>query len=168
MKSTFHKKYSYYPNDLLIDHNIIDYSYLYEKTCLSSKNKKDINEQKLLNFISDKEKFKIKPYYNQKEVFNFLSSKHRAMEKMHLDDDCCFGKIEIRKINIDKNFFPKSEHPKDNKRTISTTKITNKKNHSRKKSKNENNNKVIKEEKLKEFFSSKKLLLSILNEIKEK
>ena len=109
MKSFFHKKSSFYPKHLFIDH-VIDFKYHSDIPSFIQR-KKDENEQKLLDFISDKEKFKIKPYYNQEETIDFLSSKLKAMEKMNLDDYCVIGKTETRKIDIDKNVFPKPLPP---------------------------------------------------------
>ena len=184
MKSVFHKKTFLKQNDLLIDH-IINFNYNSDISPLV-KNKKDENEQKLLDFISDKKKFKIKPYFNQKEIIDFLSSKLKGMEKMNLNDECTVGKIETRKINIDKKFFPKSKYLKNNKDSISPEKKINKKNNSRRKSKNKNNknakidnngeknyfvddtNLYINQIKNESFFSGKTLLNSIINEIKEK
>ena len=69
MKSAFHKKSSFYPDHLSIDH-VFDFKY-YSDNCLSRKHKKDENEQKLLDFISDKKKFNIKPHFDQKEYVDF-------------------------------------------------------------------------------------------------
>ena len=166
MKTDFHKKYFYNPNELLIDHNIIDYSYHYE-ICLFNKNQKDENEQKLFDLIPDKKKLKIKQYNDEKEFFNCSSSKHNVMDKVDLDDKRCLeGKIETKKIEINKKMFPKSMHSKDKKDNISPKKKTNKKKHSKQKSKNKSKIKKIKE--LNQFFSSKTLLISILNEMEEK
>ena len=98
-------KSSFKPDQLLIDHNITDFKF-YSKNKLRSKYNKDENEKKLLDFISDKEKFKIISF-DQHQIFDFLSSKFKAMEKMDLNDECFEGEIEIRKVNIDKDIFPK-------------------------------------------------------------
>ena len=122
MKSISHKKSCFYPNHLLIEH-IIDFKY-HSDIPSCKKHIKDENEQKLFEFISDIEKFKVKPFYNENEVYDFLSSKLKAMEKMHLDDECCLeGKIETRKINIDKKFFPKPKIPKNRKFSFSPKKL---------------------------------------------
>ena len=79
-----HKKSSF--NNLLIDHNIIDFKY-HSHDYLQNKNKKNENEKKLIEFISDNKIFKIKSYYeHQKEDFDFLNSKFETMEKINLDD----------------------------------------------------------------------------------
>ena len=180
MEPVFNKRVSFNSNDLLIDHTI-DVKY-YSDNHLSNKRKKDENEQKIIDFISDKNKFKIKPYYNQIEVVDFLSSKLRAMEKMDLDDECSEGKVETRKIDIDKNIFPKSKHSKDKKNSNSPEKTKNHEKNSRRKSKNKKTNKESdlfddinlttnkyekeKEKELSNFFSDKSLLVSIINEMK--
>ena len=178
MKAVLNKRASFNSNDLLIDH-IINVTY-YSDNHLSNKNKKDEDEQKIIDFISDKNKFKIKPYYNQLEVVDFLSSKLKAMEKMNLDDECSEGKVEIRKIDIDKNVFPKSKHSKDKKSSNFPEKTKNHKKNSRRKSKNKKSdkesdsledinltiNKDKKEKELSNFFSDKSLLVSIINEMK--
>ena len=178
MKPVFHKRVSFNSNDLLIDH-IIDVKY-YSNNHLSNMHTKDEDEQKIIDFISDKNKFKIKPYYNQLEVVDFLSSKLKAMEKMNLDDECSEGKVEIRKIDIDKNVFPKSKHSKDKKSSNFPEKTKNHKKNSRRKSKNKKFdkesdsledinltiNKDEKEKELSNFFSDKSLLVSIINEMK--
>ena len=196
MKSGFNKKSYFNRNHLLIVH-IIDFKYLSDNLLLK-KRKNDENEQKLLDFISDKEKFKIKPFYDHKEVIDFLSSKLKAMERMDLDDSCIEGKIEIRKIDIDKNIFPKFKQLKNKKNTISHKKRRDDQKHSSKNSKNKSNNKNIiinvngkierssmksmdlvkdisfrinKEKKvtdLEQLFSGKTLLTTIINEIKGK
>ena len=104
------EKSSFNPKHLLIDHNIIDFKF-YSDSHLRCNYKLDENEKKLLDFISDKEKFKIKSF-SENQIFDFLSSKFKAMEKMNLDDECFEGEIEIRKINIDKKVFPKLKHSK--------------------------------------------------------
>ena len=188
MKSAFHKKSSF--NHLLIVH-IIDFKF-HSDYYLFRKHKKDENEQKLLHFISDKEKFKIKPYYDLNEVYDFLSTKYKAMETIDLDDECCSeGKIETRKININKNIFPKSKHSKNIKSSVSPKNKINQ-NNSKNKSNNKNiiinkngkiekssmksidlideNNfeisKEINESELDQLFSDKALLTSIINEMK--
>ena len=189
MEHVLHKKFSFNSSDLLIDH-IIDVKFCSDNH-LSKKLEKDEDEQKIINFISDKEKFKIKPYYNQIEVIDFLSSKLRAMGKMDLDDECFEGKVEIRKIDIDKNVFPKSKNLKNKKGSTSP-----KNKYSGEKPKNKTINKnvkinangkikktniksigllsdlnfeinnEIKEQELNDFFSNKTLLVSIINEMK--
>ena len=42
---------------------------------------------------------------------------------MNLDDECSVGEIEIRKIEIDKDVFPKSEHEKRKKYNFFVEKI---------------------------------------------
>ena len=196
MKLASHKKPFFKSKYLLIDH-VANFKYLSGK--LLTKHKKDENEQKLIDFISDKEKFKIKPFYNQEEIVIFLSSKAKAMEKMNLDDEGCLeGKIETRKINIDKSIFPKSKHSNNKKVAISPKKKLSIKNHSIKKFGNKSNNKniiinangkiektsmksidlddyinlninkEIKGNNFDQLFSNKALLTSIINEIKEK
>ena len=115
------------------------------------------------------------------------------MEKMNLDDECCLeGKIEIKKVYIDKNIFPKSHHSKNIKNNISPRK-KNIKAQSPKKSGNKNNKFIIindngkiekpnsiennlinlnisKERQKKElinFFSDKTILDSLINEMSE-
>ena len=120
------------------------------------------------------------------------------MERMDLDDSCIEGKIEIRKIDIDKNIFPKFKQLKNKKNTISPKKRRDDQKHSSKNSKNKSNNKNIiinvngkierssmksmdlvkdisfrinKEKKvtdLDQLFSGKTLLTTIINEIKGK
>lgn len=185
---------SFNPKNLLIDH-IIDFKCHSENNLIT--NQINEEEQKILNFISDKEKFKIKSFdEHHKEVVDFLSSKLKAVEKMNLDDECSVGEIEIRKIEIDKDVFPKSEHVKRKKYNFFVEKI--KKKNSRKNSRNKNNKKniilnhdgkiekakienidliddinldiekEIKEIESNKFFSNKNLLNSIINEMKEK
>ena len=196
MKSGFRKKSSFHPNHLSVNH-VINFKY-HSDTHLPSKHKKDENEQKLFDFISDKEKFKIKPYFNQKEFVDFLSSKFKAMEKMNLDDECHFGKIEIKKINIDKNIFPKLKQSKNKNKNFSPQKKRTNKNFSKEKPKNKSNNKNItinengkiekssmksidlidevnfytnkdkKGRELNQLFSNTSLLASIINEMKGK
>ena len=190
MKSVYHKKYSFNPNHLLIDH-IIDFKY-------QSNKQTEESEQKLFEFISDKNKFNIKPFFTIKETDEFLSSKLKAMEKMSLNDECFEGKIETRKINIDKNVFPKSKHYKNKSDYISPRKKVNNKIRSRKKSENKRINKniminangkkekynmesfdliddinidintEIKESKANQLFSDRNLLTSIISEIEGK
>ena len=115
MESTYYGKSSFKSNHLLIDHNINDFEY--HSTQI------DESGEKLFNFISDKKEIKIESYNGQKEIYNFLSSKFKVMEKMNLDDECCYeGKIEIRKIDIDKNIFPKSKYMKNTQNSISPKK----------------------------------------------
>ena len=124
-----------------------------------------------------------------------LSSKLKAMEKMNLNDECLEGKIETRKISIDKNIFPKSKYSKNKRGRISAKKSISTNKHSRKKSKNKGNDKNIiinvkgkiekssmksidlingidfcinKEKELNQLFSNKSLLTSIINEMKNK
>ena len=182
---------------ILIDHNIIDFEYHYD-IHLSNKLKIDENEKKLFDFISDEKESKIGPYYGQKEIYNFLNSKLKVMEKMNLNDECCFeGKIETRKINVDKNVFPKSKQSKSTNCSNSPRKKINIKSHSPKKFWNKNNKFIIidvngkieksknfekdevndansnskkkrKEKEMLNFFSDKTLLDSIINEMKDK
>ena len=193
MEPNFHKKTSFNPKHLLIDHNIIDYKFQPKSNFSSCKFKIDESEQKLLNFISDKEKFKIKSYFDQKGTYDFLSSKLKAMEKMNLDDYCSEGKFEIKKIEIDKKVFPKSKYSTKSKDNISSKKKVNINNNSRKKSgkKNSKNivikadgtieiskmknkiddfnldvNRELKQKEINKFFSDKTLLDSIINEMK--
>ena len=196
MKSVSNKKSFFYPSSSLINKNIPEYKYLSSKFSFI-KNKKDESEKELYNFISDKEKFKIEPYFGQKEVVDFLSSKFTAMKKMNLDDECYVGKIETKKINIDKNVFPKPTSPKNKKWSCSPKKVNKCKKSPKKNSKNKSNNKNIivdvngkilkhnmeesidlnnisldknkeaKQRELNQFFSNKVLLNSIVNELKE-
>ena len=191
--SDFGKKSGFNPNHLLIDHMVIDYKYNSDIHQFN-KNEKDENIKKLLDFISDKEKFKIEPYFNRKEVVDFLSSKLKAMEKMNLDDNCEEGDIETRKINIDKKFFAKSNHSSNKKGSISQKKKPNKRYKPKKNPREKNSNTIIntngkieklnkkridltddinqevnkelKEREFNQFFSDKTLLDSILNEMK--
>ena len=198
MKPNSHKTSLFNPKNLLIDHTI-NFKFNSDISPFI-KHEKDENEQKLLKFISDKEKFKIKLYNEYyKETVIFLGSKLKAMEEMNLDDECCFkGKIETRKINIDKDVFPKPKHSKNNKGSISPKKRINLKNNSKKKYASKNNknliqkdnckieknintkninfiddsnldfNKEIKPEEMEIFFSDKIVLNSILDEMKSK
>ena len=196
MKSGFNKKSYFHQNHLLIVH-IIDFKYLSDNLLLK-KRKNDENEQKLLDFISDKEKFQIKSYYDHKEVIDFLSFKLKAMKRLDLDDFCIEGKIEIKKIDINKISFPKFKHLKIKKYTISPKKRRDEQKYLSKNSKNKSNNKNIiinvngkierssmksmdlvkdisfrinKEKKvtdLDQLFSGKTLLTTIINEIKGK
>ena len=101
MESDSHEKSSFDPKHLLSDHN---------------KYKKDENEKKLFDFISNTKKFKIKSYEeHNKEVSDFLSSKQEAMEKINLDDECFENESQNKKIEIDKNVFRKSKHSKSKK-----------------------------------------------------
>ena len=82
----------------------------------SSKKKeiiKDDDEQKLLEFISDTNKFKIDSNFDHKNMMNILLSKYEAMKKLDLNDELIDDldencKTKTRKINIDKKIFPKS------------------------------------------------------------
>ena len=184
-KSTFNQKH------LLIDHNIIDLKY-HSDDFSNCKYKLDENVKKLIDFISNKEKFKIKSFYeHQKEDLEFLRSKFETMEKMNFDDEC-FVEVEneAKKINKDENILQKEQLNSKNGIKISENKI-NVKNIS-----NKNNNKnivinvngkvdrniienidyvdiinldvdeEIKEKEFNNFFSNKILLNSIINEIK--
>ena len=192
MNSGLNKRSCFNPKYLFIDHNVIDYKYNSDINPLNE-HKKDENEKKLLDFISDKEKFNIKPYYNRKEFIDFLGSKLKAMEKMNLDDECFIGEIETRKIDIDKNIFPKSRHSKNKKGSISPKSKISLKNSPKKKSENQIDNKnfmikvngnidefnmknvnladnadinkKIKGKEFDEFFSDKTILVSIISEM---
>ena len=144
MDSNPHEKSSFNPKHLLIDHNIIDFKYHSDKHLLNRHNI-DETEKKLLDFISNKNKFKIKSdYEHEKEDFDFLSSKLEAMEKMNLDDECLVeDEIETKKININKNKSPNSKYSKDKKCNNSPTKKINTKNFSPKELENKSNNKNI-------------------------
>ena len=111
MDSVLHEKSSFNPKRLLIDHNIIDFKCRSYKHLLN-RHEIDETEKKLLDFISNKKKFKIKSdYEHEKEDFDFLSSKLETMEKMSLDDECLVeGEIETKKINKNKNKPPNSKH----------------------------------------------------------
>ena len=172
-----------------LDHNninVIDHC----ENQFFNKNKRDENEQKLIDFISNKEKLKIKSYFEDyNEVCDFLSSKYKAMEKMNLDDE----------FLIENNTETKNSDVNKNKKTNFTQKkIKSKKNSSRKKSKskdsdknmiidstgkvikpsmksinsvdiiNFNNDKKIKEKELCRFFSNSTLLDSIVREMNNK
>ena len=198
MKPVFHKKYFFNPNHLLIDHNIIDFEY-HSDIPSFIKRKKDKNEKKLLDFISDNNKFEIKPYYTRKETIDFLSSKLEAMKKMNLDDECCVeGKIETRKIDIDKKVFPKKKYSKNKRGSLNPKNKIDISNLSRKESTNKKNNKniiinangeikkssmksieledninfdnniEIREKELNQFFSHKRSLTTIIDEINGK
>ena len=185
MESNLHKISAFHLNHLLIDHTINDFEF-------HSAIEVDGNEKKVFDFISDKINTK-KQNYDQKEIYAFLNSKLKLMEKMNLDDECCLeGKIEIKKVDIDKNIFPKSHHPKNIKNNISPRK-KNIKAQSPKKSGNKNNKFIIindngkiekpnsiennlinlnvsKERQKKElinFFSDKTILDSLINEMSE-
>ena len=193
MDSLSPKKSSF--NNLLIDHNIIDFKYD-SHNHLNNLYKLDENEKKLLDFISDKKKFKIKSYYeHQKEDFDFLSTKFEAMEKINLDDECLVkGEIETKNTNINKK---KSQKSKDKTNFISSENKMNINNVSIQKSEKNINNKNIvinangkiektniesidlvddinldiekelKEVKSNKFFSNKKTLILIINEMKK-
>ena len=192
MDSLFNGKSFFNQKDLLIDHNIINFQYNSDNN-LSCKYEINEKEKKLHDLIFGKENFEIKPYYGQKERYDFLLSKLKAMEKMDLDDECCVeGEVQIRKINIDKNIFPKSNRSKDNKGSISSKKGNCKKN-AKKKSGKKNKKNILTNEKFKigrsnnmkviglfdeanlyinkgvqkntNFFSNKSLLKSIIDEI---
>lgn len=83
----------------------------------SSKNQqiiKDDSEQKLIEFISDTKKFNLNSKFDHKGMMKFLFSKFEAMKKLELNDEIIEDtngndKIEIRKIDIDKKLFPKSQ-----------------------------------------------------------
>ena len=137
-----HKKSSF--NNLLIDHNIIDFKY-HSHDYLHNRYKIDENEKKLIDFISDNKIFKIKSYYeHQKEDFDFLNSKFETMEKINLDDKCLVeGEIETKNSNIDKIIFKKSEFSYDKNNINSSENKVNIKNISSKKSENKINKKNI-------------------------
>ena len=191
MESTSHEKSSFNQDHLLIDHNIIDFK-VYSASYLLCKNNE--NEKKLIEFISNKEKFKIESYdAHYKEISDFLTSKLEAMEKINLDDECfAEGENGIKKADENKNESPKSENSKKSKKSSNNSgKKMNKKNH-----KNNNKNveithegkiekpnmesidlvdvvnidvdKEIKEKELNKFFSNKTLLNSIIDEMKGK
>ena len=88
----------------------------------------DENEKKLIDFISKKEKFKIKSYYeHEKDIFDFLSSKYQAMEKINLDDEYFLeGEIKTKTNKENKNLISKSKNKK-NKRKSSRKKSEKKK-----------------------------------------
>ena len=138
MESISHQKFSNKQNTLSIDHNFIDFKF-YSDIYLFSKYKMDENEEKLFDFISDKEKLNINIYHNH-QISDFLFSKFKAMEKIDLDDECFEGEIETRKININKNAFPKSKKFKNEKIINLPEKKTNNHNYSPKKPRNKNNN----------------------------
>ena len=145
--------------------------------------------EKHTDFISNKEKMKVKPYYDhEKEIFDFLNSKFEAMEKMNLNEESLLeDEIGAKKININKKEVPNAKDSQNKK---------NRKKSSRKKSENKNKNNVLNSnEKIKkakkesidlvdvnnldiehemkkkdanEFFSNKTLLNSIINEFKGK
>ena len=64
MDHILHEKSSF--NNLLIDHNIIDFKY-HSHDYLQNKYKIDENEKKLIDFISDNKIFKIKIIMNIKK-----------------------------------------------------------------------------------------------------
>ena len=196
MESVSQEKSSLNQKHLLIDHNIIDLKF-HSDYHTHNENKLDESEKKFLDFISVKEKFKIKQYDDDyKKMYEFLSSKLEAMEKMDLDDECLEGKIETKRIKINKNIL--HEHSKNKKGRNYTKNDKDKKNHLRKNSKKKSNikymiinhdgeiekfktenidfvdvinldvNKEVKEKELNKFFSSKTILVSIINEMKDK
>ena len=140
---------------------------------------------------SDKNQLLI-DHKSEKNFLDFLNSKLEAMEKINLDDECLFEtEIETKKLNKNKNVLRKSKHLKSIKCSNSTKKIKNSKNKSSnkntivshngkiEKAKIENIDSVdvtnldvkkeIKEKDLNKFFSSNKtLLISILDEMKNK
>ena len=175
MKSVSRENPNFNQNILLIDHNIIDFNF-YSDSHFHSKYKLDENEKKLLDF---------------------MNSKLEAMEKINLDDECLVkDENEKRKINNCKNLLPKSKYQKNKEGINSMNKIKNK-NNSKKNSKRKSNDKnivinhkvekteiksidfidvinfnvdkEIKEKDLDNFFSSNRaLLISIINEMKDK
>ena len=194
MEFTSKEKSTYNQEHLLIDHNIIDYKF-YSDNHIRNKYNIDENGKK----ISNKEKFEIQSYDEHKQICDFLSLKLEAMEKMNLDDECLIeDETEAKKINVDKNIFPKSEQPKSKNDFNSQKKIIDNKGCSRKNPEHKNNNKNIiinrkgkvekskmenidlvddinlevykesKEKELYKFFSSKSSLISIINEMGDK
>ena len=153
MQSVPYKKPCYDSKQLLIDHNIIDFKF-YADSQLRTKYIPDENEKKLLDFISDKEKFKIKSF-NDNKILDFLNLKFKAMEKLNLDDECSEGEIETRKININKNVFPKPKHSNIKKGSKSPKKTIKFKNSFSSK-KSENSKSQKKTNKFKNPHSSKK------------
>ena len=182
MDSLSNEKSSIKQTNLLSNHNVID-SKFYSNTHLRSKFKIDDCEKKLLKFISDKEKFKIK-IYEEDQFLVFLNSKLVAMEKIDLDDECLDGEIKTKKINIDKKEFPKQKHSKSEKKIYFPKREANKKNviinRNGKVEKSEIEcfnldddikyvvDREIKKKELSKFFSDKTLLNSIINEMKDK
>ena len=196
MESPVYDKSVYNQKNLLIDHNINNFQY-HSDNHLNCKYNIEENGKKPNGFFSDKEKLKISSYYGQKEIYDFLRSKIIAMEKMNLDDKCEIGKIETRKINIDKDFFPKPKNGKNKNGSTSPKKKSNGKKNSPKKPKNKTKknietsdnkveiskilkkndlidgctsyaNKELKQKKIEDFFSDKFLLESIIDEMKDK
>ena len=153
MQSVPYKKPCYDSKQLLIDHNIIDFKF-YANSQLRTKYIPDETEKKLLDFISDKEKFKIKSF-NENKILDFLNLKFKAMEKLNLDDECSEGEIETRKININKNAFPKPKHSNIKKGSKSPKKTIKFKNSFSSK-KSENSKSQKKTNKFKNLHSSKK------------
>ena len=153
MQPVPYKKSCYDSKKLLIDHNIIDFKF-YANSQLRKKYVPDENGKKLLDFISDKEKFKIKSF-NENKILDFLSLKFKAMEKLNLDDECSEGEIETRKININKNVFPKPKHSNIKKGSKSPKKTIKFKNSFSSK-KSENSKSQKKTNKFKNLHSSKK------------
>lgn len=63
------------------------------------------------NFISNINKLEYYSNSNYKGMISFLFTKFKAMEEIDLNDELIdddkYGKVEIRKIDIDKSVFPK-------------------------------------------------------------
>ena len=127
MTRAFQEKSHFNQYRLLKNNDVINSHILPNKFNINEKNKN------FAEYISDNEKHKIKLHYFSKEISDFLISKYEAMEKIELDDECLTeGKDETKKINIDKDVFPKFKHTKNKKNAISQKKI-NKKNNLKKK-----------------------------------
>ena len=71
-----------------------------QKNCNFHNSKKDLN---IKDFISQKNKFYIQDFFNEKEAEKFLNSKKKALMEIKLDDDDNISndeyEIEINKIN---------------------------------------------------------------------
>ena len=74
------------------------------QNCLQ--NKKSI--ERLIAFISDKNKFYINPNFDQEGSKVFLQSKYLAMEKIILDDD--LKNQEQKDNNCNRNLIKRSKH----------------------------------------------------------
>ena len=88
------------------------------------------NEQKLLDFISDKKKLHLKSCFDQKGSKDFLSKKNEAMEKIELNETI----EDIKMINGEK--LKKIKTDEDNNKLKIKKKMSKKKSHIIKKSEN--------------------------------
>ena len=82
---------------------------------------KDISEQRLLEFISDTNKFKIDSKFDHENIMNFLYTKFEAMEKLDLNDELIDDIVENKKIKSNKKIFQKSQ-PKNSYKNFKSDK----------------------------------------------